>query len=267
MFGAVMMQEENCRRFLEISLGFAITRVEVSREKSIVYHPEYRGVRLDIYAKDENNTHYNVEMQVLPKPDMGKRTRYYHSQIDMELLVGGRGYAELSDSYVIFICDFDPFGEEKYCYTFENRCLEDGKLALRDGCRSIFLSTYGKNEDEVSKELVTFLKFVKADLKESTADFGDGFVKTIQESICQIKESRRMEERYMLLEELLKDERAEGKAEGRAESVLELLEELGEIPEGLADRIMEETDLSVLKFFLKKAAHADSLENFIREIS
>lgn len=208
---------------------------------------------------------------MIQKPDMGKRARYYHSQIDMELLKGGRDYAELSDSYVIFICDFDPFGEEKYCYTFENRCLENGKLALKDGCRSIFLSTYGKNENEVSKELVTFLKFVKADFKESTADFGDGFVKTIQESIRQIKESRRMEERYMLLEEVLKDERAEGKtegkAEGRAESVLELLEELGEVPEELADRIMEETDLSALKLFLKKAAHAVSLEDFMREIS
>ena len=57
MFGAVMMEEENCRRFLELALGFLIERVEVSREKSIVYHPEYKGVRLDVYAKDEKNTH------------------------------------------------------------------------------------------------------------------------------------------------------------------------------------------------------------------
>lgn len=56
MFGAAMMEEENCRRFLELELGFLIERVEVSREKSIVYHPEYKGVRLDVYAKDEKNT-------------------------------------------------------------------------------------------------------------------------------------------------------------------------------------------------------------------
>lgn len=56
MFGAVMMEEENCRRFLELALGFQIERVEVSREKSIVYHPEYKGVRLDVYAKDEKIT-------------------------------------------------------------------------------------------------------------------------------------------------------------------------------------------------------------------
>ena len=31
MFGAVMMEEENCRRFLELALGFPIEYVEISR--------------------------------------------------------------------------------------------------------------------------------------------------------------------------------------------------------------------------------------------
>ena len=37
---------------LEMVLGFPIARVEISKEKSVVYHPEYKGVRLDIYAQD-----------------------------------------------------------------------------------------------------------------------------------------------------------------------------------------------------------------------
>ena len=60
MFGAVMTDEENCRTFLEMTLGFPIAWVDVSKEKNIIYHPEYKGVRLDVYARDENNTHYNV---------------------------------------------------------------------------------------------------------------------------------------------------------------------------------------------------------------
>ena len=63
MFGAVMMEEDNCKELLELILQFPIERVEVSKEKSIVYHPEYKGVRLDVYARDDKNTHYNVEMQ------------------------------------------------------------------------------------------------------------------------------------------------------------------------------------------------------------
>ena len=37
MFVAVMLDEENARLFLERALGFSISRVDVSREKSIVY--------------------------------------------------------------------------------------------------------------------------------------------------------------------------------------------------------------------------------------
>ena len=65
MFGAVMCNEELCRQLLELVLDFPIARVEVSKEKCIVYHPAYKGVRLDVYAKDENQTHYNVEMQAV----------------------------------------------------------------------------------------------------------------------------------------------------------------------------------------------------------
>ena len=51
MFGAVMLDEERCRKLLEIVLNIDIAKVEVSREKSIVYNPGYKGVRLDIFAK------------------------------------------------------------------------------------------------------------------------------------------------------------------------------------------------------------------------
>ena len=60
MFAAVMMDPENCRRVLERILEIAIDHVDVSYEKSIVYHPEYKGVRLDVYARDEKNTHFSV---------------------------------------------------------------------------------------------------------------------------------------------------------------------------------------------------------------
>lgn len=57
MFGAVMVHEEICRDFLELAVGFPIEKVEISKEKSMIYHPEYRGIRLDIIARDENRTH------------------------------------------------------------------------------------------------------------------------------------------------------------------------------------------------------------------
>ena len=85
MFGAVMLEPEICKGVLERILEIEIERVEVSKEKSIVYNPEYKGVRLDVYAKDEKNTHFDVEMQALEKPAIRKRARYNHSQLDMEI--------------------------------------------------------------------------------------------------------------------------------------------------------------------------------------
>ena len=71
---------------------------------------------MDVYVKDENNTCFDVEMQVRTD-SIEKRSRYYHSHMDMEALQRGLEYELLPDSYVIFICDFDPVGAGKYVYT------------------------------------------------------------------------------------------------------------------------------------------------------
>ena len=53
-----------------------------------------------------------------------------------------------------------------------------------------------------------------------------------------------------------------GKVKGIAESILEILEELGTVPEELRRRLLEETDLQRLKNWLKEAIKAASIEDF-----
>ena len=67
MFSAVMAEEENCRGLLELATDISVGRVEVRREKSFVYHPEYKGVRMDVYAKDEK-ARAEQTIQILPQP-------------------------------------------------------------------------------------------------------------------------------------------------------------------------------------------------------
>ena len=254
MFGAVMLNPENCKETLERCLGIEIERVEVDKEKSIVYNPEFKGVRLDIYAKDENNTHYNVEMQVLRKPAIEKRARYYHGQIDMEILLSGLSYKELPDTYVIFICDFDPYGKGKYRYTRRAICKEEPELLMEDGAHTIFLSTKGKNINEVPPELVRFLEFVGTPLQDCNKDFNDDFIRKLQDSIREVKASREMGARYMTFEEYLKEEREEAREEGArnklisqvkkkyakgqsVEQIAEALEETVEIVQEIIDEL------------------------------
>ena len=286
MFGAVMMDEDNCKGLLERVLEIPIDRVDVSKEKSIVYHPEYKGVRLDVYAKDEKQTRYNVEMQVERKPALGKRSRYYQSQMDMELLLTGDGYTELPNTYVIFICDFDPFGKDKYRYTFRTTCQESENVDLEDGRITVFLNTHGKNEYEVPGELVTFLQYMKEDLEGSEREFHDSYVEQLQKFVRNVKESREMEERFMIFEEMLKEERAagfaEGHAEGRAEghaegcaegriaeskeTLLLFLQNLGTVPDTLYGQIQKQQELDVLKEWLELAFKSKSVEEFAKKI-
>ena len=166
MFGAVMMENDNCRQLLERVLEMPISRVEVIKEKSMIYHPECKGVRLDVYAKDEKNTHYDVEMQLLKRDALPKRSRYYHSQMDMELLASGAKYEMLPNTYVIFICDFDPFSDEKYRYCFQNICRETGK-ELGDGAETIF-----ENIDETRATVNDHMDEIIAVSKETLAANG-----------------------------------------------------------------------------------------------
>ena len=73
----------------------------------------------------------------------------------------------------------------------------------------------------------------------------------------------------MVFEEMLREEKQEGREEGRLEAtqeaVLELLEESGEIPCELQEKIrnLENLEnLETLKVLLKLAARADSLHTF-----
>ena len=224
MFGAVMSDPENCRELLEMILGISIDRIEVSQEKSIVYHPEYKGVRLDVYAKDGENTR---------------------------------------------------FGRALYRYTFDMKCEEDSDAELGDTRKIIFLSTQGKNREEVPKELVTFLEYVKADLEESQKDFHDSYVRRLQDSVQRVKANREMEERFILLEEKLREERAEGERIGReigqtqgaCDMLLKMLEILGEIPEPVREKINSVSEQETLMEWAKIAVRLKSMEEFVKKIS
>ena len=65
----------------------------------------------------------------------------------------------------------------------------------------------------------------------------------------------------MIFEEMLRDE----KLEAKQEDILELLEDLGEIPKELQDKIESLEDLGKLKVLHKMAARADSIGVFEQE--
>ena len=69
----------------------------------------------------------------------------------------------------------------------------------------------------------------------------------------------------MIFEEMLREEKQEGRLEAKKESILELLEELGDIPQELRDRIGNLDDAGKLRALLKMAAKADSIPSFMEQ--
>ena len=66
-------------------------------------------------------------------------------------------------------------------------------------------------------------------------------------------------------EEEMKKIRADEYSVGKAEYVLDLLEDLGEVPVGLRERILSETDLGLLNQWHKQAAKAGTIRVFIEK--
>ena len=171
--------------------------------------------------------------------------------------------------------------DEENCKGFLERVLPikvDHVEILKDGRCIVFLNTRGENSKDVPKELVSFLKFVHADLKESQKDFQDDYVRQVQKSVIHIKENREMEERFMLLELLLQDERREGREEGRkegrkagelegAQEMLQMaLNRFGELSENLLKTLHQQQDIEVIRKWMETALQAESLDDFISKM-
>ena len=151
MFFSVMQNEELCKEMLETILDVEIEKIEYfEQEKQIKEVYNGKGIRLDVYVRDDKRTIYNLEMQVSNRDNIPKRTRYYQSMIDKNLLSAGVDYDDINDSIIIFICRFDLFGYGKAKYTFKNMCKEVEGLEMGDNSSKIFVNT---------KALIVFLRF------------------------------------------------------------------------------------------------------------
>ncbi|NLD93096.1 MAG: Rpn family recombination-promoting nuclease/putative transposase [Fibrobacter sp.] len=261
LFAAALENAETCKLVLEIILGFKIPNVTVHAEHNILLSSDFRSVRLDIYASDEMQVHYNVEAQNSNHHNLPKRSRYYQAEMDVSSLKPGDDFEDLKPSYMIFICSFDPFERGRYRYTFEQQC-QECDMSLGDETKRIFLSTKGKNDSEVPQELIHFLGYMENSTDEYVEATTDESISVLHEKVKALKQERTMEARYMTFEELLKDRETDGRIAGKAESVFVFLNNLGTVSEELRSKILAENDTDLLEQWLKLAAKATSLEEF-----
>ena len=178
MFGRIMQNPEICKGLLERLLEIKINKIEYPvLQKTISPHYQTKGVRLDVYVEDSDRV-FDIELQNRIDTNLPKRTRYYQSMMDIDLLLKGKNYTELKESFVIFICKEDFFGLNLPCYTFSNTCKEKFDLQLNDKTHKIiFNASAFSNEKNMEKKSI--LEYIKD--KNSTSDFTSSIDNLVEE--------------------------------------------------------------------------------------
>ena len=221
MFHDVFSDPERCRKLLERLLSMRIKKVVItSTEKTLVPWIDAHGIRMDVYSEGCEGTVYDVEMQASREGDLALRSRYYQSTIDGDLLKKGLPYRELRQSFVIFVCTYDPFGAKLPRYTFVPRCLETD-LELSDHAARVFINASAWERCE-NASLRSFLHYLKSGIMEQD----DDFLYDVDAAVRKARESHEWRTRRMNWEQYIMDKeyaaRAEGIAEGKAERSKEL---------------------------------------------
>ena len=223
IFYYVMQDETLLMELVQMILpDVPISRLEIQAQKTVDVGLDIHGVRFDIFAKDQDERAFTVEMQVVNRHDLPKRIRYYKSMADTQMLEKGVSYDELSESYVIMICPFDMFDMGLHLYTFTYRCMEDTSIELKDGTKSIILNAAGTAND-VSGSLKAFLDYVAGKMSE------DSYVRRVDMAVELAKMDAALRRDYIvrrqnqIVEEKWAREkgRAEGRTEGREEGLAE----------------------------------------------
>ena len=281
LFAALANDPEACQLLLKLILGRDIPKVNVKTEHNILLNSETKCIRLDVNARSEYDVNYNVEAQNSNEHNIVRRSRFYQAQLDVAELKPGDDYNKLPDSFVIFICAFDPFGRGLYQYTYVEKCVEDGE-PLGDGTCKIFFSTVGKNKDEVQKDLIEFLGYYENSTDEYVRTVNNPLITRLHEKMVTLKKSREWEAGYMQFEEYLATEQRiaresgleegrqvgleEGRQEGIRDSLIAVLFTKGDVSTELEERIKSEGDIDVLSNWFKKSLTVNTTEEFSEEI-
>ena len=288
MFGQVMQNPRICKLFLEALFEWEIEDIKyVHREKDLDDSFLSRGVRLDIYLRD-SDTVYNVEMQSDREPSLERRIRYYQSGIDREELRKGCLFEELPDSYIIFICDYDPLGQgfakyerqSHWCGSYSESDdadnvsndtgdtihgadrtdqTDDKLITCNDGAHAILLNSR-YTQRNASPAILEFLDYIRTN--DDAADYSSILTQEAKAEVCGVRQDEKIGRQYMRIElELQKQHRlglAEGLVEGESHGkTKKLIEQVckklskGKSPKTIAEELEE--DLSVIEAICRAA--------------
>ena len=195
------------RKLLETLFDRKFPHLKIRAQESFAgVNTDLRGARLDVYIEEDgsvqingdeiptiydvepDHNHKTAEIKAFPK-----RARFYHAMIDRRSLKAGEHFGKMKKVYVIFICDYDPFGYDRVLYTIKNRCLEEPTMPYEDDAETWVLYTRGK-KGNISESLRQLLSYME-NTNQNNAINED--LRDIQQMVDQVKRDGEVSLRYM----------------------------------------------------------------------
>ena len=193
MFCKVMSDPDICKELLEILLHIKIERLEFQEpQKSFRLTSESKGIRLDVYVKDSNRI-FDIELQTTNERNLELRTRYYQGVMDISELEKGEFFSNMKESYIIFICMFDPFGADMPIYTVKQTFAENDKLIFNDKTHKIFYNVKAFEKIANDVETKAFLEYLCK--HQSTTKF----TQSLETAVYRNKNNQNWRKDYMTL--------------------------------------------------------------------
>ena len=213
MFGKVTQNPVIAQKMADLLTPVEIGAVtEAEREKFLQHRSSSKYVKLDMYLEDENGHVVDTEMQnksnnKMVQEELPLRIRYYQGMIDQEILSTGTDYIFLKETYIIFICTYDPFGKGKYVYHFHMACDEDESIQLHDKMNWIFYNTTA-DLSEAPEGIKKFLSYVENEHAE------DEFTRLLDKEVKNARLNEEWRSEYLKTYVNDMDMRREGYLEG-----------------------------------------------------
>ncbi|MCH3922983.1 Rpn family recombination-promoting nuclease/putative transposase [Limosilactobacillus sp.] len=194
VFSKVMTDPEICLEVIQSILpGLAIKSIKPPRaQEEINPSNDAKGVRFDVYTTDDANNHYDIEMQVAESPNLFKRVRYYQSLNAFASYERGENYNYAHNSYVIFICCFDPMGLGRQYYSVNKRLNQDPAFLVWDGATDVYLNVTSERH-EVPAKLQTFLDQIAG----RSGGQEDAFGLKLRQKITEVKHNKKWRADFM----------------------------------------------------------------------
>ena len=158
-----------------------------------------------------------MEIQAERRDELPKRVRFYQSGIDRGELPKGADYANLSESYIVFVCNFDYFHIGK-AVGERVSFLKDTDVVYEDGSHVFFLNSR-YTEANASKPILEFLDLIRTNDVEHP--YETPLAQEARKRMQEIRSDKELEVSYMTFAQKMLDERRLGYAEGREENMRE----------------------------------------------